>query len=71
MASRRNRVSLSQFRLPRDTILFFGGLAGVWHETVVEPRIRIEALVFFGAMMGVVVPLRQDERKRSERESEA
>lgn len=57
---------LTKLRLPRDAILFFGGLIGVWHETFIEPHIRMQALVFFGGMMGMVPALRRDERPQRE-----
>lgn len=49
-------------RTTRDAILFFVGLAGVVYLTVVGPVNR-DLLLFFGAMLGLPVFLRSDERK--------
>ena len=53
-------------RLPkigRDTILFFGGLAGIFHETVVADGERAALLMLFGTMVGLPAFLRLDEKK--------
>jgi hypothetical protein len=52
------------FRQWRDPILFFGGLAGVMHETVVQTAgERPTLLLLFAAMMGLPAFLRADEKK--------
>lgn len=45
----------------RDWILFFGGMAGVAHETLVSNVERPTLLILFGGMMGLPVFLRRDE----------
>lgn len=51
----------------RDMILFFAGLAGVAHETLLTSGAseRPTLLLLFGAMMGLPVVLRADERRRN------
>lgn len=46
----------------RDIALFVGGLLGVVHETVVEPKADPQLLLLFAAMMGLPAFLRGDER---------
>jgi choline-glycine betaine transporter len=46
----------------RDIILFFGGLAGVFNETVLTSTERPTLLILFAAMMGLPAFLRQDEK---------
>lgn len=47
----------------RDVILFFGGLAGVVHETLFASAQRPELLVVFAAMMGLPAFLQADTRR--------
>jgi len=48
-----------QARALRDTVLFIVGLAGVIHETFSNPsHDRPGLLALFGAMMGLVIYLR-------------
>jgi hypothetical protein len=47
----------------RDVILFFSGLLGVAHQTLVAPSPNPSLLVLFAAMMGLTAFLRQDEKK--------
>lgn len=47
----------------RDVVLFFGGLAGVLHETLITAGERPSLLVLFAAMMGLPAFLRTDERR--------
>ena len=69
MASRRNRVvPLSSIRVSRDTLLFFSGLAGAAHETLIADTERPTLLILFAGMMGLPAFLRADERKQEERE---
>lgn len=69
MASRRNRVvPFSGVRVSRDSILFFGGLAGAAHETLIATDDRPHLVILFAAMMGLPAFLRADERKQEERE---
>jgi hypothetical protein len=51
----------------RDVILFFGGLAGVVHETVIAPTPEPTLLAVFAAMMGLPAFLRSDERNGGKR----
>lgn len=46
----------------RDIILFFGGLAGVFNETVLTNTERPTLLILFAAMMGLPAFLRQDDK---------
>lgn len=46
----------------RDVILFFGGLAGVFNETVLTTTERPTLLILFAAMMGLPAFLRSDGR---------
>lgn len=39
--------------LTRNTLLFLGGLAGVFHETVLTTAERPTLLILFAAMMGL------------------
>lgn len=49
--------------LVRDMILFFGGFAGVAHETLVSSLERPALLILFAAMMGLPAFLRSDEKR--------
>jgi hypothetical protein len=49
----------------RDIVLFFGGLAGVFHETVIATAERPTLLILFAAMMGLPAFLRHDEKPPS------
>lgn len=55
-----------RFKLTRDLLLFFVGLAGVAHETLLTTTERPALLILFSAMMGLPAFLRADE-KRSEK----
>jgi hypothetical protein len=55
-------------RVPRDTLLFLGGLAGAAHETLIAPVERPTLLILFAGMMGLPAFLRADERKQEDRE---
>jgi len=48
----------------RNTFLFMGGLAGVFHETVLTSTERPTLLILFAAMMGL--PAFLGEKKDSE-----
>jgi hypothetical protein len=48
----------------RDTVLFFGGLAGVIHETLLTNGERVNLLIVFAAMMGLPAFLRSDEARQ-------
>lgn len=52
----------------RDIILFFGGLAGVFNETVLTTTERPTLLILFAAMMGLPAFLRQDDKARAKDE---
>lgn len=47
----------------RDITLFVGGLAGVFHETVVSNVERPTLLILFAAMLGLPAFLRQDAKQ--------
>lgn len=64
---------MTQWPSIRDILLFFGGLAGAFHETVLVTGAveRPTLLILFGAMMGLPVFLRQDEKhKQAQRNSQ-
>lgn len=44
----------------RDILLFFGGMGGVFHETVLAVGERPTLLILFAAMMGLPAFLRMD-----------
>lgn len=48
----------------RDIILFFGGLAGVFNETVLTTAERPTLLILFAAMMGLPAFLRSDDKNQ-------
>lgn len=56
-------AGITGYRMSRDTILFFGGLIGVVHETLFSEAERPSLLVLFGVMMGLPVFLRTDEKR--------
>lgn len=60
---RRRRRTWSLPRASRDTVLFAGGLAGVFHETVIGQQERPALLVLFAGMMGLPAFLRYDEAR--------
>lgn len=47
--------------LTRDSILFFGGLLGVAHETVIAETERPGLLFLFAGMLGLPAFLNKDE----------
>jgi hypothetical protein len=49
----------------RDIILFFAGLGGVAHETLIATTERPTLLLLYAAMMGLPMFLRADERRRN------
>jgi hypothetical protein len=53
-------------RIGRDSMLFFSGLAGVFHETVVNESERPTLLLLFATMIGLPAFLRFDEKKDTE-----
>lgn len=61
---------MTQWPALRDIMLFAGGVAGVFHETVLTGTERPTLLILFAAMMGLPAFLRQDEKSsRSQGES--
>lgn len=48
----------------RDVLLFFGGMAGFAHETVIQAGERPSLLILCAAMMGLPAFLRADEQRR-------
>lgn len=60
-----------RWKLPRDTVLFFAGLAGIAHETLIwDGPERPTLLLLFAAFLGLPVFLRTDERRRDRAEDE-
>lgn len=51
---------MNNWQNTRDVILFFGGLAGVFNETVLTTSERPTLLILFAAMMGLPAFLRSD-----------
>jgi hypothetical protein len=49
--------------IARDVLLILGGLAGIYHETVIAPTPRESLLLLFGAMIGLPLFLHSDGRK--------
>lgn len=45
----------------RDVFLFFGGMAGVLHETLIASADRPTLLILFAAMMGLPAFLQQEQ----------
>lgn len=64
MTKRARFKSLRDIRLSRDLVLFVGGLAGVFHETVFSKADRPLLLGLFAAMMGLPAFLRTDESRK-------
>lgn len=56
-------MKIPNWQNSRDIILFFGGLAGVFNETVLTATERPTLLILFAAMMGLPAFLRQDDKK--------
>jgi hypothetical protein len=50
----------------RDFVLFLGGLAGVFHETVLRGVDRPFLLTVFAAMMGLPLVLHRDEKRKGD-----
>jgi hypothetical protein len=51
--------------ISRDTVLFIAGLGGIAHETLLSNGVERPTLLFlFGAMCGLPLFLRADERSR-------
>ena len=53
----------SQWPTVRDIALFAGGLAGVFHETVLSDAERPALLVLYAAMMGIPAFLRANGKR--------
>ncbi len=54
---------MEQWPTIRDVALFAGGLAGVFHETVLNDAERPALLVLYAAMMGLPAFLRSNGKK--------
>lgn len=52
-----------QWKTLRDAILFFAGLAGIFHQTVIASSPQESLLVLFAAMVGLPAFLRSDESR--------
>lgn len=55
-------------KVGRDSVLFFAGLAGVVHETVIAEAERPTLLFLFATMIGLPAFLRADEKKNNNKE---
>ena len=61
----------TRWPLVRDILLFFGGMGGVFHETVIRTAAeRPTLLLVFATMMGLPAFLRHDEAKKADKEAE-
>lgn len=69
MATPRSARKKRLVTIPRDTILFFAGLAGVIHETIFVEQDRAQLLLLFGAMMGLPAFLRADAARGNDKET--
>jgi hypothetical protein len=58
-------------KIGRDSVLFFAGLAGVFHETVIAKSERPTLLFLFATMIGLPAFLRADEKKKAEGDADA
>jgi len=59
---------MKQWPAIRDILLFVGGLAGVFHETVLTTGTeRPTLLILFAAMMGLPAFLRQDAKQNNQK----
>lgn len=58
----RNRLP----KIGRDSILFFAGIAGVFHETVIAETERTSLLLLFATMMGLPAFIRRDEKDKEQ-----
>ncbi len=67
-STRTKRLRISH--IPRDSVLFFTGIAGVIYETVFTDDDRVQLLLLFGAMMGLPAFLRADEARGSSDKTE-
>lgn len=56
------RIKVPTFVQFRTAVLFLGGLAGVAYETLVNQSDRPTLLIMFGAMMGLPLFLKSDEK---------
>jgi hypothetical protein len=50
----------------RSVILFLGGLAGIFHETVMVKSERPTLLILFAAMVGLPAFLQKDSKDKDE-----
>jgi hypothetical protein len=60
------KPSFGDKRVSRDTILFIGGLVGIFHEMVFAHSDRPTLLVLFAAMIGLPLFLRGDEARKTD-----
>lgn len=54
---------MKRWLLWRDVLLFFGGLGGLLHETLLQKGERPDLLVIYTAMMGLPAFLEGDRRR--------
>jgi hypothetical protein len=59
-----------RWHLTRDTLLFVGGLLGVFHETIIATGERPTLLILFAAMMGLPAFLKTDGKAAKDDEEE-
>lgn len=57
-------ITKRRLRVTRDGILFFAGLLGVVHETLIAKTDRPTLLLLFAAMMGLPAFLNKDEKEQ-------
>ena len=58
--ARRNRWKVP--KIGRDSVLFFAGLAGIYHEVVIAKVERPTILLLCATMVGLPAFLRSDEK---------
>lgn len=59
---------MQKWPLIRDICLFFGGLAGAAHETLIASAERPTLIILFATMMGLPAFIKADSKKDEERE---
>ena len=63
-------ISDKRLRITRDGVLFFAGLTGIAHETLIAKMDRPTLLLLFGAMIGLPAFLNKDEKNQAKEEKE-
>lgn len=57
-----SNITKKRLRITRDGVLFFAGLIGIAHETLIADTERATLLLLFGAMLGLPAFLNKDEK---------